>query len=65
MKLWIAVYSHKHGIDAWPIWTDDRPDEDAIKKEIDFEEPEDGVIDLNPETLDIYGPFDPPNENAA
>jgi hypothetical protein len=63
MKFWIAVYSHKHGIDSWPIWGDEHPDEDAVKKEIDFVEDE--GITLYPEVLDFFGPFEVPSDIIA
>jgi len=49
MKFNIVVYTHRHGVDAWPIPKDDTEDE-AIAS-LDDWEPE---YDF----LEVHGPFD-------
>jgi hypothetical protein len=52
MKVWVIQYHHRHGVDAWPVANEDRPD---------LEEIENGLDDFEPETeefLELIGPFD-------
>ena len=52
MKIWVIQYHHRHGVDAWPVANEDRPD---------LEEIENGLDDFEPETeefLELIGPFD-------
>ena len=65
MTYWIIIYSHKHGIDAWVEWGKDYPDEEAIKKEVDFVEDDEDCINMQAEVLDITGPFTIPDKVVA
>ena len=59
MKLWIIVYSHRHGYDSWPVFQDTQPDLDEVAKELDdFEEDRE-------EWLEAFGPFETPKSQAA
>lgn len=54
MKLWIVLYHHRHGVDAWPRFSDARPDPEREAAGVDFEEDRD-------ESIEVIGPFDPAN----
>lgn len=32
MKIWIVIYEHKHGVDAWPV--SEEPDVDGVKAKL-------------------------------
>jgi hypothetical protein len=65
-KLWLVIYNHKHGIDAWPVWrpfagtqkslekTKARIEKDTIKAlEEEYGEP----FDSEREWVEVRGPF--------
>ncbi len=39
-RLWIIVYSHRHGIDAWPVLSTNTPNLELIAAELDNWEPD-------------------------
>lgn len=57
MKLWIAVWSHRHGVDVFPLWCADghQPTEADAVALIDDYEPE------RQEWVAIHGPMDIPD----
>lgn len=48
MKIWVVVYEHRHGCDAWPVVGDETPTIEDVKRQCDFE---DG------EYIEIRGPW--------
>ena len=48
-RLWIITYSHRHGIDAWPVLSTKCPNLELIIAELDDFEPDAG------EYVDIVG----------
>tara|TARA_B100000497_G_scaffold125753_1_gene162930 strand:- start:1858 stop:2106 length:249 start_codon:yes stop_codon:yes gene_type:complete len=53
-KIWIVIYSHKHGVDAWPVIQneeDPAPTEEQIIASLDTWEGEE-------EQLEILGPWE-------
>ena len=36
MKIWIIQYTHKYGVDSWPVASDDKPDVDKIAQANQF-----------------------------
>ncbi len=50
-RLWIIVYHHRHGCDAWPTYGATEPDLDLVAKDLDNWEPE------REEWLELFGPF--------
>lgn len=51
MKIWIIVYNHRHGSDAWPVVSEEQPDLKKISEELDDFEPD------RQEYIDSFGPF--------
>lgn len=51
-KCWVVVYSHRHGVDAWPVFAVEEPTEDEMIATLDEWEPDRG------ETLEVVGPWD-------
>jgi hypothetical protein len=55
-KLWIIVYTHRYGVDTWPILSyDEEPDIDEIIT--DLKENECTDFDPDQETIEIRGPW--------
>jgi hypothetical protein len=57
MKLYIVVYTHRHGSDAWPRFVPTGERKPTVKEEVDQLE------DFEPdrcESLEIFGPFEVP-----
>lgn len=50
-QLWIVVYQHRHGTDAWPVWGESPPSLEKVASELDDFEPD-------REYLSLSGPFD-------
>lgn len=50
---WIITYHHRHGTDAWPIYTDSEPCLEAVAATLDDWEPD-------REYLSVHGPFEIP-----
>ena len=51
MRIWIVLYHHRHGVDAWPVVSAERPDLDTIESGLDdFEEEKE-------EFLELLGPY--------
>ena len=51
MRIWIVIYHHRHGVDAWPVVSAERPDLDTIESGLDdFEEEQE-------EFLELLGPY--------
>jgi hypothetical protein len=48
---WIVIYEHRHGVDAWPIFSDRRPTDEEVIAKLDDWEPDKG------ETFEIRGPW--------
>ena len=48
-KLWIITYSHRHGVDAWPVLSTKMPCAETIASELDDFEPDRG------EYVDVVG----------
>ena len=60
MKLYIVIFSHKHGIDVWPEWSSVEIDEEEIKKDLD-DDMEPGEWDRYDTYLEVHGPYGIPN----
>ena len=57
MKLWIVIYSHRYGVDVWPMFQDLAPDLEVFAEQLDDFEPE------RDEYFDLQGPFDVPQDS--
>ena len=62
MKFWIIQHDHRHGVDSFPVFSEDYPTEDQIAETIAsfgacFEPDED-------ETVELQGPFTVPEKTA-
>ena len=55
MKFYIAIYTHRYGIDVWPVFQDEEPTIEEVAAALDNYEPE-----REDEYLEIIGPFYPP-----
>lgn len=53
MKVWIVIYEHRHGVDAWPVFSEEQPTDEEVIAGLDDWEPEKG------ETIEIRGPWEP------
>jgi len=59
MTIWIVLYHHRHGVDAWPFVSAERPDLDIIESVLDdFEEEQE-------EFLESLGPYLMTGEDAS
>lgn len=64
MKIYTVVFSHKHGIDAWPV--SEEPDEKEIIKELMAADLlEEGEIDRFDTYIEIMGPVDFPRHSSS
>jgi len=50
-QLWIIIYTHRHGVDAWPEMSKEIPDLEKVAKELDDFEPD------REEYLEVRGPW--------
>jgi len=57
LKLWIALWHHRFGVDVRPYYCEDEPAEDRIIRDIgdEFEG------DAADEWIEVRGPFAPPD----
>ena len=53
-RCWIAVYEHRHGVDVWPVFGDEPPEEEELAAGLDDWEPERG------ERIEVRGPWPVP-----
>ena len=57
-KLYIVLYSHRHGLDTWPVFASEAPDEDEIIEELRAGDVWDERDDADELTyLEVRGPF--------
>ena len=56
--LYIAIYTHRHGVDVWPIWSKELP-------KIEENLPEDWEPDRDDEFFEIAGPFPGPTAKGG
>lgn len=49
-KIWIVIYEHRHGVDAWPILSLEEPTEDEVVASLD-------EWDSERESLEVRGPW--------
>jgi len=61
-KCWVVIYSHPFGVDAWPMFSDDEPTEDEIKKLILDDS---GPFDEKNDVVEVRGPWKVPCEELA
>lgn len=65
MKFYIVLFHHRHGVDVWPSFGDDEPDEDEIieklRKEGTWDESDDNRSDTY---VGVVGPFQTPEPEA-
>ena len=54
-QFWIVIYSHRHGIDTWPVWGKTPPDLDMVANHLEDWEPD------REEYLELVGPFTCPD----
>ena len=59
MNVWIVLYHHRHGVDAWPVFQATVPDEDEIIEGLDEYEPD------REEYVEIVGPFEAPKSTSS
>lgn len=59
MKFWIVMYHHRHGSDAWPVFSDTEPNLEEQASELDDWEPD------RDEWLEVFGPFKTPEDHAC
>jgi len=57
-KCWIAIYTHRHGLDVWPIFSPEAPIIEDLIKELDNWEGD----NRDDEFFEIAGPFEVPND---
>jgi hypothetical protein len=60
MKFYIIRYSHRHGHDVWPHFSDEEPAEADIIEELEAAGQWEG--EKRDEYVEIYGPFETPEE---
>ena len=51
MQLWIIIYSHRHGVDAWPVISKESPDLEKVADDMQGWEPD------REEYLEVRGPW--------
>jgi len=51
-RIWVVVYTHRHGVDAWPLVSAERPSEDEVIATLEEWEPD------RDETIEVVGPWD-------
>jgi hypothetical protein len=52
MKVWIVIYEHRYGVDAWPMFAKDMPTEEEVIADLHDWEPDKGEI------VEVLGPWD-------
>ena len=62
MKLYIVIFTHKHGTDAWPRFDTKEPTEAKIIKELRKSGEWDEDDDDRGSCIEVRGPFDVPAE---
>ena len=60
MKIWVVQYHHWHGVDAWPVASDEEPDLGELEK--DLVEAGDTLDLERDEYLEVGGPWNFPGE---
>ncbi len=65
MKLYVIIFTHKHGTDAWPRYEDEMPGEGKIIEELRARGEWDEDDDFRASSIEIRGPFDSPSANAS
>lgn len=57
MKIWIVIYGHKHGVDAWPV--DHEPSLDEVKEGLRAEGSwDDDDDDDERNSIEVRGPWE-------
>lgn len=51
-SIWVVVYEHRHGVDAWPVVAMEEPSEEELIASLEEWEPDRG------ETIEVVGPWD-------
>jgi hypothetical protein len=51
-RIWVVVYEHRHGVDAWPVVAVEEPSEEDVVASLEEWEPDRG------ETIEVVGPWD-------
>ena len=51
MNIWVVIYEHRHGVDAWPVLSKEQPTEDEVIAGLEEWEPDRG------ETIEVRGPW--------
>ena len=64
MNLYIILFTHKHGTDAWPRWDTQEPGEDTIIKELRENGEWDEDDDERGSSIEVRGPIESPFQNA-
>jgi len=59
MRIWIIIYTHRHGNDVWPVCQKESPDWNEEVAKLDDWEPE------REEWLEIFGPFEITGQETA
>lgn len=57
MIFWIVIYTHRHGVDVWPFFSDEMPTESEITNNLDDWEGD----TREDEYVEVRGPFTVPS----
>jgi len=59
MKIWVIIYYHKYGTDAWPMVRSSRPTETGVKRSLRREGTWTEEDDMRDDSwIEILGPWD-------
>jgi len=64
MNLYVILYTHKHGTDAWPHWSATEPGADEIVEELRANDEWDEDDDERGSYIEVRGPFENPHVEA-
>jgi len=64
MKLYIVIYTHRHGTDAWPRFDTEEPGVDTIIEELRENGEWDEREDEGEGFIEVRGPYDNPYADA-
>ena len=64
MKLYVVIYTHRHGVDAWPRFDTEEPSVDTIIEELRKNGEWDEREEEGEGFIEVRGPYDNPHEDA-
>lgn len=65
MKIYIILYHHKHGVDAWPEFAESAPDGGDIIDKLRAQDEWDEDDDERGSYIDVTGPFEMPKKDES